>query len=203
MSFTRSRIPPESVRVPLPRAPALVVARKVPVVNMVPPLCVLVAERVRTPAPALLRVPVPVPIMPPMVVFPAPLTVKPVLVPVIAPKVSKVLALAVKIAPEALRVVDPKVTPAVPEVTVASVSVVSVCAPIARVPSEWVTPAPALVRRELICVLAVTVVLRPKARPVSFTRSRIPPESVRVPLPRAPALVVARKVPVVKTVPPV
>lgn len=95
-------------------------------------------------------------------------------------------------------VVPLKDSPAVPPVTVASLSIVSVWAPMESVPRVCVTPVPLVSRSDLMMVLAVTVVLRPKFNPVSLANSRIPPprETVPVVLPAsALALVVARRVP--------
>ena len=144
-----------------------------------------------------------VPILPPTVVLPAPCTVKLVAVPVIAPNVSSaLLVFTSNTEPVAESVTAPKVTPAVPEVVVASEPMVNVCAPMESVPSVCVTPAPELRRSELICVLAVTVVLRPKFSPVSLANSSSPPPSESAPVPKALVWVVARRVPALKVVVP-
>ena len=57
VSPANSRLPPDKVRVPLPRAPVLVMARKVPADTAVPPVCKLAPERASVPAPALVKEP--------------------------------------------------------------------------------------------------------------------------------------------------
>ena len=153
------------------------------------------AESVNTPLPPLLIPPVPVDTPPDNNTPPDPLTENAVFVPDTAPRVSCVPAFAVNTAPLADSVVAPNVNPAVPLFTFAPLATVSVCAPIDRVPSVCVTPAPAVNRSEVIVAFAETVVFRPKPNPVLFANCSAPPDSVSVPAPRAEALVVALSVP--------
>ena len=124
-----------------------------------------------------------------------------------APSVSKLVPPAVGLitlnvaAP--VRVVAPKVMPAVPLFTNDPPLTVNVCAPMLSVPSVCVTPAPVVKRSDVMVELAETVVLRLKARAVSFASCSVPPLNVSAPAPRAEALVVARRMPALTVVAPV
>ena len=156
------------------------------------------------PPPLFATVPVPVPTIPENVASPAPDTAKDVFVPVTAPRVSSVPALlTLKVVPDAFKVVAPNVTPAVPDVTVASRSTVRVCAPIDSVPSVCVTPAPAATRSDMIVASPETVVFRPNESPVLFASSSTPPLIASTPAPSAPAFPVALSVPSFNVVAPV
>src|SRR6476469_1202773 len=72
-----------------------------------------------------------------------------------------------------------------------------------RVPSVWVTPAPEVSRSEVIVDDPETVVLRLKLSAVSLANCNSPPVIERVPAPKAPALVVARRMPAASVVAPV
>ena len=148
-------------------------------------------------------VPVPVPTTPFTATLPAPEAVKPKVLPKTAPRFNRVPLFAANTAPVALSVVSPKVIPAVPEVVLASLAIVSVCAPIDKVPSVCVTPAPSAMRSEVICTEPDTVVGRLKLSPLLSANSRVPPESATLPKPKALALLVARNVPALTVVPPV
>ena len=200
LTVPMAKVPPFTVNAPA-KAP-LPLKASVPAEIVVNPVYVLAALSVKVPAPDFVKVPVPVPIIPVIAVSPAPSTVKPKVLPEIAPRVSKVPVFAAKVPPPALSVVAPKVIPAVPEVVVASLPIVKVCAPIDKVPKVCVTPAPAARRSEVICTAPEIVVLRLKLSPVSLASSSVPPESAKVPAPSADALVVARSVPALTVVVP-
>ena len=102
-----------------------------------------------------------------------------------------------------MSVVAPKITPPVAPVLFAPGAMVSVCAPMPSVPSVCATPAPPARRSLVICAFAVTIVLRLKASAVSLASWSSPPASVSVPAPSAPALLCARRIPAVSTMPPV
>ena len=97
----------------------------------------------------------------------------------------------------------PKVSPAVPELTLVPCTKLSVWAPMVSPLKVWVTPAPVVSRSDAISTAPVMVVGRLKLRPVSLANCRVPPDSVKMPAPKAPALVVARSVPALSVVPPV
>ena len=159
-------------------------------------------ESVRVPAPDLVNVPLPVPMIPEIAVLPAPPTEKLVLLPLTAPRVSSVPLFAVNTPPLALNVVAPNVIPAVPELTLASLPIVKVCAPMDKLPRLCVSPAPSDRRPELICTAPDTVVGRLKFSPLSPAKDKVPPESAKLPDPRALGLVVARRVPALRLVVP-
>ena len=101
-----------------------------------------------------------------------------------------------------VRVVAPKVVVAVPE-TLPPALAVRVKVPIESVPSELLTLLPSVRRSDWIVLEAATVVLRPKARPVSSAIWRVPALRESAPAPRAEAEVVARSVPALTVVVPV
>ena len=63
-------------------------------------------DSVKVPVPALVSAPLVVPMMPVMAISPAPLTVKPKVLPLMAGRVRSVPALAVKVAPVAVQVLS-------------------------------------------------------------------------------------------------
>ena len=111
----------------------------VPALRTSGPVNVLAAEKVSSPAPVLVRV------------WPAPPSP-------MAPRVRVVPVAGLRVALSE-SVVAPKVTAAVPEETLSPVARASVWAPRARVPSVWVTPAPAVARLERRVASPLTTVL--------------------------------------------
>ena len=170
----------ETKIVPFP-APVLLLIWSAPLATVVSPVWVLAPLRTSVPAPVLV-----IPKAPPWT----------------EPRVSVAFACGSKVDAPVI-VVTPKVIAPVPEVASAPRVTERVCAPIVSVPSVCVTPAPATSRSETTVVLAVTVVARPKFKPVSFASWSVPLPKDNAPAPSAPVLVVARTMPAETVVVPV
>ena len=197
------KVPPEATA----SVPALMVI--VPVLPLVPP-------SVRVPVPFFVRVVGLVTKPPVMVVLPVPpmttgcAPVRLARVVVVVTGLPVVNGAEVKkllfelIVPAPVRVAAPKVRPAVPLVTNSPAPAVNVNAPRLSVPSVCVAaPTPAVVRSLKMAVLPPTVVARAKLMPVLSANCKVPPFNCNAPAPKAPAFVVARKIPEVRVVVPV